>query len=611
MAVYHYRSYFYYGYLDCRRIFLLSKIKKLPMQSNWKILPEISDDFAKRYKNYNRIILQLSANRRLITDRQIEKFLYPDFQKDLLDPFLFKKMAAACDLIIKHIKSGSNLTVYGDYDADGVTAAAVLVEILKSLGAKVNVYIPARVTEGYGLNKKAIDELVKAKVKLIITVDTGIRNKEEVNYAKNSGLDIIITDHHTAPKEKDLPDCLIINPMVENFPEINLAGVGVSFKLAKALITKSKLDEEKKDQLTRRVLDLVAVGTVADCVSLLGENRILVSEGLKILNQQNRVGLNELMAIAQIVNLNKKINALNIGWQIAPRLNSAGRLDHANVAYELLITNDKKEAHALSVKLNEKNKERQKITDEILERCKIFIDKNLLEDKILVIYSEDLQKIKNKCDWCPEGVIGLVAGRLCDFYSRPALVITKSNDEIKGSGRSIDEFDIIKAVERLKKYFSRFGGHAKACGFTFKNGEKEIAEFTKAIKALVQRQLKNIELRPKIMIEKELAIEEIEDSLVSALEKFEPFGEDNPRPKFVSRNLEIRDKIVMGTDGQHVKFRLGNFWAVAFSQADKWQELRIGDQVDAVYYLERNEFNGRSELQMKIVDIKLNNENTA
>jgi len=581
------------------------------MQNNWKILPEVSEDFAKRYKNYNRIILQLLVNRRLITDRQIEKFLDPDWQKDLLDPFLFKKMDAACDLIIKHIKSGSNLTVYGDYDADGVTAAAVLAEILKSLGAKVNVYLPARVTEGYGLNKKAIDELVKARVKLIITVDTGIRNKEEVDYAKNLGLDIIITDHHTAPQEKDLPGCLIINPMVENIPEINLAGVGVAFKLVKALITKSNLDEEKKGKLAERVLDLVAVGTVADCVSLLGENRILVIEGLKILNQQNRVGLKELMEVAQIYNLNKKINALNIGWQIAPRLNSAGRLDHANTAYELLITKDKKEAQALAVKLNEKNKERQKITDEIVERFKIFIDKNLLEDKILVIYSGDLPKIKKECNWCPEGVVGLVAGRLCDFYSRPALVITKSNDEIKGSGRSIDEFDIIKAIERLKKYFSRFGGHAKACGFSFKNGENEIAKFTKEIKALADQQLKNIELRPKIMIEKELTIEEIDDNLVSTLEKFEPFGEDNPRPKFISRNLEIRDKIIMGIDGQHVKFRLSNFWAVAFSQADKWQELRIGDRVDVVYYLERNEFNGRSEVQMKIVDIKLNNANTA
>ncbi len=581
------------------------------MQNNWKILPEISEDFAKRYKNYNRIILQLLADRRLLTHRQIEKFLNPDWQKDLLDPFLFKKMAQACDLIIKHIKSGSNLTVYGDYDADGVTAAAVLAEILKSLGTKVNVYLPARVTEGYGLNKKAIDELVKAKVKLIITVDTGIRNKEEVNYAKYLGLDIIITDHHTAPQEKDLPDCLIINPMAENYPEINLAGVGVAFKLAKALITKSKLDEEKKAKLAERVLDLVAIGTVADCVSLLGENRILVIEGLKILNQQNRIGLKELMGVAQIYNLNKKINALNIGWQIAPRLNSAGRLDHANAAYELLITKDKKEAQALAVKLNEKNKERQKITDEIVERFKIFTDKNLLEDKILVIYSGDLPKIKKERNWCPEGVVGLVAGRLCDFYSRPALVITKSNDEIKGSGRSIDEFDIIKAIERLKKYFSRFGGHAKACGFTFKNGENEIVKFTKAIKALADQQLKNIELRPKIMIEKELAVEEIDESLVGALEKFEPFGEDNPRPKFISRNLEIRDKIIMGTDGQHVKFRLGNFWAVAFSQADKWQELRIGDRVDVVYYLEFNQFNGRSEIQLKIVDIKLNNANAA
>jgi len=587
------------------------------MQNNWKILPQNSDNSVNGNKIDNRIGRQLLSNRGLTTAEQIRRFLEPDFKKDLLDPFLFKNMEAACASIISHIKAGDNITVYGDYDADGVTATAVLKESLTSLGAKVSVYLPARVTEGYGLNKKAIAQLAKDRVKLIITVDTGIRNKDEVNYAKSLGLDIIITDHHTAPPEKDRPDCLIINPMAENYPEINLAGVGVAFKLAKAMISKAKLSRDKKVKLEEKVLDMVAVGTVADCVSLLGENRILVIEGLKILNQQKRPGLKELMAVAQILNFNKKINALNIGWQIAPRLNSAGRLDHANSAYELLITEDIKAAKILSGKLNDKNTERQKITDDIVEKCKIFIDKNFLDDKILVIYSEKLPKIKRDRNWCPEGIIGLVAGRLCDYYSRPVLVITKSNGEIKGSGRSIDEFDVIKAIEELKKYFSRFGGHAKACGFTFKNGEQDIEQFAKEIKTMANQQLKEVELQPKIVVETELVLDEIDEDLLELLEKFEPFGEDNPRPKFLSRNIPISDKMTMGSDGQHVKFRLGDlpaqagFWAVAFGQAEKWQELKIGDCIDLVYYLEKNEFNGRSELQLKIVDMKLPDTNAA
>lgn len=567
-------------------------------------MPQLNGAMAKENKSHNRVILQLLANRGLKTEEQIRKFLQPDFKKDLLDPFLFKKMAATCELIIRHIKAGSKITVYGDYDADGVTASAVLLEILQSLGAKVSVYIPARVSEGYGLNKKAIDQLANDKIKLIITVDTGIRNKEEVDYAKSLGLDIVITDHHAPPAPKDLPDCLTINPMVENYISANLAGVGVAFKLVKALISKAKLSPDKKDVLKEQVLDLVAVGTVADCVSLLEENRLLVSQGLKILNLQKRLGLKELMEAAQIVNPNKKINALNIGWQIAPRLNSAGRLDHANVAYELLITKDQKEAKDLARKLNERNRERQKITDAIVESCKTYIDKNLIKDKILVVYAGNIPSLRKDCSKCPEGVVGLVAGRLCDSYSRPVLMITKSNEEIKGSGRSIDEFDIIEAIEKLKKYFSRFGGHAKACGFTFKDGEKDIVEFTEEIKVLAEKQLKNVELQPKIMIETELHIKEIDENLLEWLEKFEPFGEANPRPKFMSRNLEIQDKIIMGVDGQHVKFRFENFWAVAFSQAEKWQDIKIGDHIDIVYYLEKNDFNGRSEVQMKVVDIR-------
>ncbi|PJB15543.1 single-stranded-DNA-specific exonuclease RecJ [Candidatus Falkowbacteria bacterium CG_4_9_14_3_um_filter_38_19] len=581
----------------------------------WKILPKISENFVKQYPQYNRVILQLLSNRNLKDQADIRKFLYPNY-KDLLDPFLFKQMEAAVNLIIQHIKAGSKIIVYGDYDADGITAATVLVETLVIFKAQVDVYIPDRVSEGYGLNKKAINELAQAGAKLIITVDNGIRNREEVEYLKQLGLDIVITDHHEVPQDKNAwPVSLIINQMAEDYPFKFLAGVGVAFKVALALIKKSKLAEEYKERLEEKILDLVAVGTVADCVSLIGENRILVQAGLKILNQKRRIGLTELINIAQINSADKLINAWNIGWQIAPRLNSAGRLEHANTAFRLLITKDKKEAQTIAKKLNDQNSQRQKITDEIVEYCRQQIDQRAVDDKILIITSPNLagaSKLtsdetgrEDNQSW-PEGVIGLVAGRLCEQYSEPAIVITQYEGEIKGSGRSIEEFDITQAIEQFKNNFTKFGGHAAACGFTLKS-PADLVEFSQKLKQLANDRLQGIDLTPKLMIEAELLLADIDEELVQRLEDFEPFGEDNPRPKFVSFNLTIMDKVIMGANSQHIKFRFNNFWALAFGQTEKWGNLKIGDKVDLVYYLEFNEFNGHKAIQLKVIDIKSHN----
>ncbi|MDO8668019.1 MAG: single-stranded-DNA-specific exonuclease RecJ [bacterium] len=575
------------------------------MQNKWQLKPMVSADFFKANFEYDKIISQLLFNRGLIEKKNIELFFNPS-KADLADPFLFKDMRAAVDLVIKHIRAQNSIVIYGDYDADGVTSSAVLVEVLKILKAKIGVYIPGRITEGYGLNKKAIDSLAQDGVKLIITVDNGIRNQEEVAYAKSLGLDIIITDHHEPPPDKkSWPDCLIINPKADyNYPYRFLAGVGVAFKLAKAIIETSKLAENLKLRLEEKILDLVAIGTVADMVSLLGENRILVSLGLKTINQRQRLGVNELIKAAKInANGDKEIKAWQIGWQIGPRLNSAGRMDHANTAYELLITKDKEEAKQIAVKLNEKNQARQKLTEEIFEAAKKIVEAKMLDDKILVVVCPDLSETDNR-PW-PEGVMGLVAGRLCEAYSRPALVITKFDKEIKGSGRSIDEFNIIKAVEKLSDNLNKFGGHPAACGFTLKSWE-DLAKFTEKIKALAKKELAGVEITPKILVDAEIELAEINDQLVNNLEKFEPYGEENEKPKFLSRGLTIMDKTSMGLTGQHIKFRFGAFQAVGFNQAEKFKDLKIGDQVDMVYYLEFNEFNGRKSVQMKIVDMRKN-----
>lgn len=580
-------------------------------------MPTVEDDFVNARPEYNKIILQLLFNRRLTKKSDIESFFQPD-KISLSDPFLFKNMKVAAALVIKHIKEQNLIVVYGDYDADGVTATVALIEVLNIFKAKTSVYIPGRAGEGYGLNKKAIDELIKTGAKLIITVDNGIRNKEEVAYAKNLGLDIIITDHHEPPLEKsDWPDCLIINPKAENYSYKSLAGVGVAFKFIQGLIELSKLDEQLKKKLAEKVLDLVAIGTVADMVSLLGENRTLVSQGLKIINQQKRLGIAELVKIAQTNgNTNKKVNSFNIGWQISPRLNSAGRLDHANTAYELLITKDKNEAQTIAKKLNLKNSERQKITEAITAYCRKVVEEKMLGDKILAVCSPNIENASAE-GW-PEGVVGLVAGRLCDEYVRPVFVITKAKNEIKGSGRSIKEFNMIAALEQCGELLERYGGHPAACGFTLLNTAKgnstEVAlksrealeKFIKEMKKIASKSLAKVELVSKILIEAEIDLLDINDELLEALEKFEPFGQDNKRPKFLSRDLQIMDKINMGANAQHIKFRFGSVWAVAFSQAENLKDLKIGDKVDAVYYLEFNEFNGRRSTQMKIVDVRKN-----
>ncbi len=572
------------------------------MQNKWQLKPIVSTDFVKNNPEYNKIILQLLFNRGLIQKDDIELFFDPA-KIDLSDPFLFKNMATAVDLAIKYIKEHSLIVVYGDYDADGVTATAVLMEILNIFKAKTTIYIPARTSEGYGLNKKAINELAKNGAKLIITVDNGIRNKAEVAYAKSKGLDIIITDHHEPPADKnDWPDCLIINPKAEAGADKSLAGVGVAFKFAQALISRAKLDKPMKAQLENKILDLVAIGTVADMVSLLGENRTLVSRGLKVINEQRRIGLAELIKSAQINgNLYKKINALNIGWQISPRLNSAGRLEHANTAYELLITKDLEEASRIAKKLNDKNSQRQKITEAITDSCRKFIEEKIKDHKILIVGSPAIED-DSEPSW-PEGVVGLVAGRLCEAYGRPVLALTRVGDEIRGSGRSIDEFNIMQAIEQAKEYLEKFGGHASACGFTLKN-KADLNKFKEKMKQLADIALAGVELAPKILVEAEINLSDLNDELVEALEKFEPFGEDNERPKFLTRGIKIMDKINMGTSGQHLKFRFGSIWAIAFSQAENFKDLKIGDKVDAVYYLEFNEFNGRRSVQLKIVDIR-------
>jgi len=558
----------------------------------WHLLSRVPESFFAKQPDYDRWLLQLLYNRGIKKKEEIKEFLEADKIKGH-DPFLLKDMERAVDLIIKHIKKGNKIFIYGDYDADGITSTALLYDLFSLFNCEPGVYMPDRIKEGYGLNKKAIDKIKKEGASLIITVDTGIRNKEEVAYAKEKGLDIIVTDHHIPPeKKKDLPDCLLIDPVMERekYPYKELAGVGVAYKLATALISRSKLPEKQKEILEERLLDLVAIGTVADCVNLTGENRVLVKRGLKVLNHTKRLGLTELIKSS---GLKGKIDSWNIGFQLAPRINASSRIDHAARAFYLLVSKDKNEASQRALDLNQKNVSRQQITEKVLTEAMEQVKEE--KDKIIIALSPET-------DPWPEGVIGLVAGRLSNMYYCPALVITRSEGKLKGSGRSIEDFNVVEALEKSKELLDNYGGHPAACGFSLTRENRE--NFFQEISKYTNHKLKNLELKPRIYIDSELDWREIDEDLLEKQEKMAPFGEGNPKPIFLSRKGEIRDIVRMGRKGEHIKFRINNLWAVSFGKSERWSELKIGDKIDLVYYLEMNEFKGNRSLQLKVVDIK-------
>jgi len=601
----------------------------------WQISTKAPSEFFSNHPEINPVLLQLLFNRGLMNEIDIKAFLDSELAADKIlvvgentehafyNPFLFKNMTAVVDSIISHIKKGSPIVVYGDYDADGVTSSVILLETLKILHATVEVYLPDRVSEGYGLNKPAINQIIGQGFKLLITVDNGIRNREEIAYAKSKGLEVIITDHHVLPDDpKEIPDCLYIDPAdkSENYPWPYLAGVGVAFKLISALLFKANLPDKQKQLILEKSLDLVAVGTVADMVSLLGENRLLVKSGLKILNTSKRLGLNELIKVSKI-NGGRQLEAWNIGWQIGPRLNAASRLSHANSAFALLTTTDQKEAQELATELNQRNISRQQITEEIISQVEAQIDKNNLPNLIVGLAGED--QIWN------EGVIGLVAGKITEKYYRPTLIITRLIEEaefdpvakklipkkvaFKGSGRSVEEFNLIKAIEVLAENLDKYGGHPMACGFSIKS-EKNLREFIKSIQKLADEGIAKSALIPKLKIEAELDFSMISLLLADSIAKLAPYGQNNQQPRFVSYDLRIDDITTMGFDNQHIKIRFSqfnagaknahSFWALAFGGAANYKEYKIGDRVDLVYYLEVNDFNGRREAQLKMIDIK-------
>lgn len=564
----------------------------------WQIFPKIPDDFKNQFPEINPIILQLLWNRGLRNQKEIDEFLLPDYSQDLHDPFLFKAMNGAVERIKKAIDNGEKITIYGDYDADGVCATAILYLTLEKMGANLSYYLPDREKEGYGLNKDGVKKIINEGTKLIITVDCGITNIEEIDFINDFGVEIIVTDHHI-PLE-NLPKALfIINPWVkdETYPFKNLAGSGVAFKLSQALLKKIPI-ANNREAFEKWLLDLVAVGSVADLVPLVGENRTLVKHGLVVLNKTPRPGLRHLIKIAGI-NLGE-LDTRSIGFQIASRLNAAGRVDHANLSLEMILTKEVKKAQSLAEKLHKLNEIRQKKMETIFNEVKEKVGE-APTDKIIIAYKEN---------W-PIGVLGLVSHKLTETYNRPSILMTIRDYEIKGVGRSIEEFNLIENLKEVEEFFVRYGGHAGAAGFTLKEKNLDLLkEFCEKIKKIVDHKLKESDIREKILIDSEINLEEITWRFYEEIIKFEPFGEENPLPIFLAKNLVIEQIEKIGKNSQHLKLIVsGGKKMLYFGQGERINHFQVGDKIDVVFILGESEWNGIREMEFKILDLKKHESN--
>ena len=552
--------------------------------SRWNFLPSVPDRYLVATSGFSPLIAQLLYNRGLTDPSQLESFIAAD-RRLAGDPFLLPDMHRAVARIYQALLSGENIAIYGDFDADGITATALLVQGLAALGGKAIPYIPHRLTEGYGLKTAALENLCRQGISLVISVDCGITALSEVKKAKRMKLDVIITDHHT-PLPEIPPAIAIVNPRLpnSNYTFSELSGVGVAFKLLQALF--QGIGKEKQlDEL----IDLVALGTVADMMPLLGENRYLIKEGLKLINTTPRLGVREMIVQAGLEIGN--IDTGSISWVIAPRLNAAGRLAHALTSYKLLMTDSPQEAHQLAVWLDGKNTERQKLTAKVLANAR---------EQILAQGISPLLIASDK-DY-PAGVAGPVASRLSEEFYRPAIVIKIGEQVSSGSCRSIPEFNIIAALKQCSRLFSHFGGHSQAAGFTLPT--KNLPRLKQYLSQLATSQLAGVDLRPRLNIDAEVTLLDLSGDTFRAIQQLAPFGQGNPAPTFLSRRVEVADSRTMGNNGEHLRMKLkqgGTIWdGVGFGMGNYLAEMSA--PLDIVYNLEVDRWGGEERLRLNILD---------
>lgn len=558
------------------------------MNKKWECYNNNIEEVQKIAKNFNvsNLLATILSNKNISSEDEIEKFLNPT-RNDFYDPFLMPDMKIAVDRILEAMSKKEKIIIYGDYDVDGITSITVLKQFLEDRGIEVGQYIPNRLNEGYGLNKKAIEEIVKQKYTLMITVDCGISGVEEVEYANSLGIETIITDHHEQGEE--IPNALAVvdaKRKDNKYPFNQLAGVGVVFKLIQALGICLGLEE--KEYL--KYLDLVCVGTISDIVPLVDENRVIAKLGLKLVQVTKNIGLKTLLDTVGY----KKIDSITISFGVAPRINACGRMGFQNEALDLFLTKSEKEAKEISDRLNEYNRERQDTEKKIFSEALQKIEKSEKDKPCIILGSENWH----------HGVIGIVASKVTDMYFKPSILICFEDGIGKGSGRSVPGFDLHEALSKCDKYVEKFGGHSMAIGITvtqdnFNKFKEEFEEYTKNsdIDKIV----------PIIYIDQEVTLKDINLKAAKELQLLEPFGEGNKMPLFLYKNLRI-DSIRALSEGKHLKLTLKDdnyiIDAIGFNMGALANEYLIGDKIDVVGTLEINSFNNVEKIQINLKDVR-------
>ncbi len=563
----------------------------------WIVQPAAPPHFSARFPEFSPILAQIFFARGILTREDARRFVGAG--DALADPFLMKGMTAAVERIRRAIRDGETIAVYGDFDADGVCATALLTIALKTLGAKALPYIPHRVNEGYGLNRDALQDLQTKGARVVVTVDCGIRSLAEVDAGTACGLDMIVTDHHSVGEL--LPRAVaVVNPKQpgDPYPFQEFAGVGIAFKLAQALtLAQARAPLPGASALNLdALLDLVALGTVADLVPLVGENRTLVKRGIARLIKTERPGLQALLN--QTGAKTRVVSAGTIGFYLGPRLNAAGRIEHARTAYKLLTTQYPGEAEQLAAQLETTNRERQKLTDELTQKARALVAQRPPDEYILIAGSPDF----------PEGIIGLIASKLQEDAYRPAIALTHQLDKgkMRGSARSIPEFNLIAALDECADLLERHGGHAAAAGFTVLN--ENFPALHARLRALTARELRGLDLKPTLSIDAATNLSDMNWEVLAQLERLQPFGYGNREPVFLSKNVWVKNVRVVGAEHLAMTISDGTVaWdAIAFRQKEALAQLApLPKQVDIVYHLASKVWNGETRLQLEIQDLRI------
>ena len=571
----------------------------------WKY-DKVDSDILARVASENNIpvpVAELMIKKGLETKEDIDLFFNGSL-KSLRNPFDILDMEKAAERIAQAVMNHESICIYGDYDVDGVTATALMYIFLMQCGANVSYYIPNRLEEGYGLNKDAISEIHQRGTNLIITVDCGISAIDEVLLSKELGMDIIITDHHQPSKELPVAADAIINPMRENdlYPNKTLAGVGVAFKVVMALrFTLRKYNFFQQDAPNiRNLLDIVTLGTIADVMPLIDENRIFVRHGLELMNGDSvRIGIDELKKVIDSLSTVKKMKTSNIGYQIAPRINAMGRMASSDKSLKLLVTQNRLEARQLAVELDNENKYRQMIERDILQQTFDIIEKNrYAEDEGGIVVASE--------DWHP-GVIGIVASRVVDKYFRPTIILTDDNGVYKGSARSIPSFHLYDGLSSLSHLLISFGGHKYAAGV--KIAKENLDEFRKKFNELVKANVKKEDFIPEINIDAEIESKDITSEIMRYLEKLEPYGQGNKEPVFFMRNVsKYQYETYVGKEQNHLKCIFEKkgmlFDAIGFNMKDYKDIIAENDEFDILFSLVHNTWKNTKTIQLNLKDIK-------